>query len=104
MKGELDRQDQTESRKVFAVTALALVAICVALWIVVPEAVGVIATALEPGLGLRTASLISLVLSICVLLLFTVAAGDGAISELPFVLIGFFFFWVMFTLMLAWIF
>lgn len=56
------------------------------------------------GLGLKDAAVISFFITIAVLVVFAISAGDGLIGELQFVLGGFFSFFIVIWLMIAWIF
>ena len=57
------------------------------------------------GLGLKNAALISFGVSFVAILVMTVASGGDAIfGELPFTIVGFLIFFVIFWLMIAWIF
>lgn len=57
-----------------------------------------------PGLGLKTASIISVVVTFIALIVMAIAAGDGLIGELQYMIAGFFAFFVFFTLFIAWVF
>ena len=57
------------------------------------------------GLGLKDAALLSFGVSLAVILVMTIVSGGDAIfGELPFTIIGFLLFFVIFWLMSAWIF
>lgn len=57
------------------------------------------------GLGLKNAALLSFGVSLAVILVMTIVSGGDAIfGELPFTIIGFLLFFVIFWLMTAWIF
>lgn len=60
--------------------------------------------ALNTGVTLKTAALWSFGLTVALLIVFAVAAGDSLIGELQFMLAGFFVFFVIITLLIAWIF
>lgn len=59
---------------------------------------------LDQGLGLKTAAMISFGLTLAVLVVLLVAAGDGLIGEIQFVLPAFFIFFVFNFLLIAWVF
>ena len=59
---------------------------------------------LAPGLGLKDAAVISFIITIVVLVIFAFAAGDGLIGEIQFMIAGFFSFFVVLWLLIAWIF
>jgi len=57
------------------------------------------------GLGLKNAAIISFAVSLVVILVMAVVSGGDAIfGELPFTILGFLIFFVVFWLMIAWIF
>jgi hypothetical protein len=57
------------------------------------------------GLGLKGAALVALGVSFVAILVMTVASGGDAIfGELPFTILGFLIFFVIFWLLTAWIF
>ena len=62
------------------------------------------AAALEPGMGLKQAALWGFGVTFVMFIVFAVAAGDGLIGELQFMLLGFFLFFAIITLLIAWIF
>jgi hypothetical protein len=58
-----------------------------------------------PGLGLKNAAIVSFAVSLVVILVMAVVSGGDAIfGELPFTVLGFLIFFVIFWLMIAWIF
>jgi hypothetical protein len=61
-------------------------------------------TQLEPGMGIKEAAVWSFGVTFVMFLLFAVVAGDGLLGEIQFMLIGFFLFFVIITLLIAWIF
>jgi hypothetical protein len=69
-----------------------------------PEARAWVEGAFSPGLGLRTAAIIAAVVAFAVLIVLTLAAGDGLLGEIQFVIPGFFLFFLFFWLMTAWVF
>jgi len=57
------------------------------------------------GLGLKNAAVVSFGVSLVVILVMAVVSGGDAIfGELPFTILGFLIFFVVFWLMIAWIF
>ena len=57
------------------------------------------------GLGLKNAALVSFAVSFVAVLVMAVASGgDAILGELPFTIVGFLIFFVIFWLMIAWIF
>ena len=58
-----------------------------------------------PGLGLKNAAIVSFAVSLVVILVMAVVSGGDAIfGELPFTILGFLIFFLIFWLMIAWIF
>ncbi|KAA3642123.1 MAG: hypothetical protein DWP95_05565 [Proteobacteria bacterium] len=100
MVGETDKQQKNESRKI----ALALVGVVslvvMAGLLLLPSLVA----AMAPGLGLKDAAIIAFFVTAILLIIFAVAAGDGLLGELQFMLAGFFLFYLIFWLMIAWVF
>jgi len=106
----VSRTDRRDSR--LALRALlgtsALVAFLVAL-LVLAAAVSLpglsdwVAGTFNDGIGLKSAALVAAIVSVLVSIVFAVAAGDGLVGEIQFMIPGFFLFFVFFWLMLAWI-
>lgn len=59
---------------------------------------------LSPGLGLKDSAVISFFITIVIMIVFAVASGDGLLGELQFILGGFFLFFIIIWLLLAWVF
>ncbi len=104
MVGEEDQKDKNDSRKIAIVLVSLVVLVGVAALLLLPALSEFAATHLEPGLGLKTAAIISFFVTVVLFLVFAVAAGDGVLGEFSFMLLGFFLFFVIFWLMIAWIF
>jgi hypothetical protein len=58
----------------------------------------------EPGVSLKTAAIWSFGVTVVLFILFALVAGDGLIGELQFMLSGFFVFFAVITLLIAWVF
>lgn len=71
---------------------------------VMPLAWDSLAGALSPGLGLRTAAVIAFFVVIGLFVTFAIVAGDSLIGEIQFMIGGFLLFYIVFTLMIAWVF
>ncbi len=104
MTGESDQKDKNESRKI----AIVLLSLCfvfvAAAAIMLPTIIELAAVHLSPGLGLKTAAIISFFVTTVVLIVFAISAGDGLLGELQFMIGGFFLFFLIFWLSIAWIF
>ena len=104
MVGEIDTKDKKEARTV----AIALLVLVVLLAIVAVFALPVLnefnEAYLAPGVGVKDAAVIAFIATIIVLIVFAIASGDGLIGELQFMLLGFFAFFVVLWLLIAWVF
>lgn len=99
-----DQKDKNESRRIAIVLIALVVLLGVAAMLLMPSLSEFAATHLEPGLGLKTAAIISFFVTVVLFMVFAIASGDGLLGELQFMLLGFFLFFVIFWLMIAWIF
>ncbi|WP_018169212.1 hypothetical protein [Thioalkalivibrio sp. ALMg9] len=103
-----DRRDSRLALRILLGTST-LVALLVAL-LVLAAAVSLpglsdwVALTFDDGMGLKNAALVAAIVSVLVSIVFALAAGEGLIGELQFMIPGFFLFFVFFWLMLAWIF
>ncbi|WP_347331748.1 hypothetical protein [Marinimicrobium locisalis] len=102
--GEADRKDKDESRKIAIVLISLVVVVGIAAMLLLPSLSEFAAAHLQPGLGLKTAAIIAFFVTVVLFLAFAVFAGDGLLGELQFMLLGFFLFFVIFWLMIAWVF
>ena len=69
-----------------------------------PPLLADLSATLEPGVGLKTAAIWSFGVTFVMFLVFAIVAGDGLIGEIQFMLSGFFLFFVVITLLIAWVF
>jgi hypothetical protein len=107
MTGGADRRDRNDAAKLFVAVAIA-VALLIALG---GAALYFLAGMFEGpspftgGLDLKQAAVIAFGVSLAVILVMTiVSGGDAVLGELPFTILGFLVFFVVFWLMIAWIF
>lgn len=102
-----DRQDRKEATRLFVAAAVALIlliAMGAAGLYYFTEVMGA-SDPFSAGLGLKNAALISFVVSfVAILVMAVVSGGDAIFGELPFTIVGFLIFFVIFWLMIAWIF
>lgn len=63
-----------------------------------------IAEALAPGVGLRTAAVISFIVTLAVMLVMALVAGEGVVGEIQFMIVGFAGFFLVLWVLIAWIF
>ena len=104
MVGETDEKDKNESRKIaIALIALILVLAIVAV-LMLPALTEIATTHLSPGLGLKDAAVISFFVTLVVMIVFAIVAGDGLLGEIQFILFGFFLFFFILWIFIAWIF
>ncbi len=99
-----DAEESQAALKLLIVFAVLFVLLGIAGFMVWPLVADFANTQLAPGLGLRDAAVVSFFLTVVVLVLFAVAAGDGLLGELQFMLAGFFSFFLVMWLLIAWIF
>ncbi|MBB3169719.1 hypothetical protein [Simiduia aestuariiviva] len=99
-----DSQDQKESRKLLIVIAIIVVALIAAVLLMMPMLTELVQTEFEPGVGMKQAAVISFFVTIVTLAFFAITAGDGLLGELQFMLAGFFSFFIVMWLLIAWVF
>ena len=104
MPGAADRKDRKEARTLAIVLVAMVALLALAAFLMLPALLELAATHLSPGLGLRDSAIISFFITVALMLLFTLASGDGLLGELQFVLAAFFLFFLIIWLMLAWLF
>src|SRR5690606_35209 len=94
-----DDKDKREARSILLaiVVVLALAAIATAL--LLPMLGDITGNIFAPGLGLKESAVIAFFVTVVLLVIFTLAAGDGLLGELQFILAGFFTFFVIIWLM-----
>lgn len=97
-------KDQNEAIKIFTVIIVAVFLLAALLIFVLPEFMAIVNESFEPGLGLKKAAVIAFVLTIVIFLIFAVFAGDGLLGEIQYMIGGFFGFFIILWLMLAWTF
>lgn len=99
-----DSQDQKESRKLLILLVIIIVALLAAVLMMLPMLSELVQTEFEPGVGMKQAAVISFFITVVTLAFFAITAGDGLLGELQFMLAGFFSFFVVIWLLIAWIF
>lgn len=104
MVGAEDQKDKNESRKIAIVLISLVVVLGVAVMLMLPSMAEFAQLHLQPGLGLKSAAIVSFFVTVVLFLVFALASGDGLLGELQFMLLGFFLFFIIFWLMIAWIF
>lgn len=102
--GESERADKKEARTIAIGLGVLAVLLVVAGAFALPFVAEFNRVYLAPGLGIKDAALLAFIATVIVLVVFAVAAGDGLLGELQFMLAGFFSFFLVLWLLLAWIF
>lgn len=104
MNGETDSKDKKEARGL----AIALIVLVVLLGIGAVFALPFFGdfhqSYLAPGMGIKEAAVAAFVSTIVVLIVFAIAAGDGLLGELQFILPAFGAFFIVLWLLIAWVF
>jgi hypothetical protein len=106
MPSTSDRHDRNEALRLFVVAAIALLLLLAVggagLYYLVELGDS---DPFSQGLGLKNAALISFAVSfVAILIMAVVSGGDAIFGELPFTILGFLIFFLIFWLMIAWIF
>ena len=104
MHNDSDSRDKKEARMLAIVLVALLVVLAIAAMLALPLLTEMAAVHMAPGLGLKDAALIAFFTTLVIMVVFAVAAGDGFLGEIQFMLLGFFAFFVVIWLLLAWIF
>ncbi|HYJ58035.1 MAG TPA: hypothetical protein VEW64_01615 [Methyloceanibacter sp.] len=101
-----DRRDRQEATRLLVAGAAAILLLIIVAGAGLYYLVGLGASdPFAPGLSLKTAAIASFAVSLVVILVMAVVSGGDAIfGELPFTILGFLIFFVIFWLMIAWIF
>ena len=85
----------------FLGTALAVLVVVLTLG---GQLVGEVTAAFDEGVGLKTAAVWSFLVTVVLLVVFALVAGEGLLGELQFMLGAFFSFFALITLLIAWVF
>ncbi len=104
MTRDPESSDKKEARKLAIVLVLLLAVLAAAAILMLPALSEFSATYLAPGLGLKDAAIISFFTTIVLMIVFALAAGDGFLGEIQFMLLGFFLFFLIIWLLAAWVF
>lgn len=99
-----DDQDKRQARATLIALIVVILLALVATVLALPLLGEITGSVFGEGLGLKDAAVIAFFVTIAVLVVFAISSGDGLIGELQFVLGGFFSFFIVIWLMIAWIF
>jgi len=69
-----------------------------------PVLAEIVSANLSPGLGMKDSAVISFFVTIVLMVIFAITSGDGLIGEIQFILTGFFVFFTIIWLLIAWVF
>ncbi|MFT4917460.1 MAG: hypothetical protein ACI8RU_000068 [Zhongshania aliphaticivorans] len=101
---EQNSGDDRQALKI-AVASLVIAALLgVALMLFLPLLGSFVDQHFSAGMGLKDAAVVAFFTTVVTLVIFAVAAGDGLLGELQFMLSGFFGFFLVLWLLIAWIF
>lgn len=104
MTGETGARDKKESRMLAVVLIVLFLVLAIAAFMALPLLAEFNQMYLAPGVDLRDAAILAFIATLVVLVIFSIAAGDGLLGELQFMLLGFFAFYLVLWLLIAWVF
>lgn len=90
--------------KIFAIVLAVAAGLLAVLFLAGGPLVQEMATAFAPGVGLREAAVWGFGVTVALFVLFALVAGDGLFGEIQFMLASFFGFFLVLTLLIAWVF
>ncbi|NIN34748.1 MAG: hypothetical protein GWO08_03825 [Gammaproteobacteria bacterium] len=102
MTNELDKKERKETLIIFFAIFVLLCVLAGGLVLLLPS-VGEILN-LQEGLGLKESAIIAFFITIIVMIVFAIAAGDSLIGEIQYMLGGFFSFFLLVWFLIAWVF
>ena len=91
-------------RVLMSAPTVPLIVLALAALLLLPALAELTATHFSPGVGLKTAAIISFFVTVLLMIVFALVSGDGLLGEVQFILVGFLLFFLIFWLMVAWIF
>jgi len=86
------------------ITGLVVLGIVLLALIVLPISFAWIVQSFEPGVGIKMASIIGFFVTTTLFIVFAIFSGDGLLGEIQFMIGGFLLFYLIFTVMIAWVF
>lgn len=101
---EQNSGDDRQALKIAIASLVILALLGVALMLFLPLLGSFVDQHFSAGMGLKDAAVVAFFTTIVTLVIFAVAAGDGLLGELQFMLSGFFGFFLVLWLLIAWIF
>ena len=100
----ITNDDKKESRKIAIALVSLLLVLGLAIFLMIPLLTELVAVNFTPGVGMKDSAVISFFITIVIMIVFAVVSGDGIFGEIQFILGGFFLFFIIIWLMVAWIF
>jgi len=104
MAGDTGSKDEKEARTLAIALIVLVVMLIIGILLALPMLADFSQTYFAPGVGLKDSAIMAFISTILVLIVFAISAGDGLIGELQFMLVGFFAFFVVLWLLIAWVF
>jgi ABC-type multidrug transport system fused ATPase/permease subunit len=101
---EQNSGDDRQALKIAIASLVILALLGVALMLFLPLLASFVDQHFSAGMGLKDAAVVAFFTTVVTLVIFAVAAGDGLLGELQFMLSGFFGFFLVLWLLIAWIF
>jgi len=101
---DADAKDKRAARSTAIALLVVLLLVMGGAMMLLPALAEFVATSLTPGVDLKGAALGSFIVTVILFVLFAAVSGDGLLGELQFMLAGFFSFFMILTLLIAWIF
>ncbi|MBB5186328.1 ABC-type multidrug transport system fused ATPase/permease subunit [Zhongshania antarctica] len=101
---EQNSGDDRQALKIAIASLVILALLGVALMLFLPLLGSFVDQHFSAGMGLKDAAVVAFFTTVVTLVIFAVAAGDGLLGELQFMLSGFFGFFLVLWLLIAWIF
>ncbi len=97
-----DASDKKDARTLAILLLVLLLALLLVAWLALPTLAEFNQQYLAPGVGLKQAALSAFISTIVLFVVFAFVAGDGLLGELQFMLMGFFAFFIVLWLLIAW--
>ncbi|WP_269619856.1 hypothetical protein [Zhongshania sp. BJYM1] len=97
-------KNDNQTLKIALISAALIGLIGLGVMLFIPMVSSFIDQYFSPGMGLKDAAVVAFFVTVITLVIFAVAAGDGLLGELQFMLSGFFGFFLVLWLLIAWIF
>lgn len=100
----IDIKDQKKALNIALGIVILFVVLGIVAYLALPAFSEIVTVHFEPGLGMKTAAIIAFFVTLIVLIVMAIAAGDGLLGELQYMIPAFLSFFLILWLMLAWVF